>query len=305
MPSIKERIKELRKEYGYTQESLAKALGLNAKSSIANYENGSNAPSDDIKIKMCEIFDCSIDYLMGQSEFRTKKDEYKHYKMLESKIESSKILEETVKEFLIAGLTQEQIIEIRDIVSLSGFENTEERKIKKAKLNKIYSTFPEEQRLIVKQIVENYIRKILIKNIEKKEKKLFNIPVLGKIAAGQPILAEEYLEGYLPVEPNIYGMTNQEEYFYLKVSGDSMNQKVQDGDYVLIHKQDYAEDGDVIVAIVNGDNEATLKRYKKLNEQFILLEPMSTNPIHENRTIDLKETNFQVIGKAIGKFGKF
>ena len=135
--------------------------------------------------------------------------------------------------------------------------------------------------------------------------KLFNVPVLGKIAAGQPILAEEYLEGYLPVEPNIYGMTNQEEYFYLKVSGDSMNQKVQDGDYVLIHKQDYAEDGDVIVAIVNGDNEATLKRYKKLNEQFILLEPMSTNPIHENRTIDLKETNFQVIGKAIGKFGKF
>lgn len=65
MPDIRERIKELRKMYGYTQESLAKSLGLNAKSSIANYENGSNSPSDEIKFKMCKLFDCTMDYLMG------------------------------------------------------------------------------------------------------------------------------------------------------------------------------------------------------------------------------------------------
>ena len=45
-----------------------------------------------------------------------------------------------------------------------------------------------------------------------------------------------------------------------------MNMKVKNGDYALIHKQDYAEDGDIVVAIVNGDNEATLKRYKKLKQ---------------------------------------
>lgn len=134
--------------------------------------------------------------------------------------------------------------------------------------------------------------------------KLFTIPVLGKITAGQPILADEYLERYLPVDPNIYGMTNQEDYFYLKVSGDSMNQRVQDGDYVLIHKQDYAEDGDLIVAIVNSDDEATLKRYKKINDEIVMLEPMSTYPM-EPIVINLKETKFQIIGKAIGQFGKF
>lgn len=74
MPNIKDRIKELRKEYGYTQEALAKALGLNAKSSIANYENGSNAPSDEIKLRMCKLFNCSIDYLMGKSIYKNYED---------------------------------------------------------------------------------------------------------------------------------------------------------------------------------------------------------------------------------------
>jgi repressor LexA len=134
--------------------------------------------------------------------------------------------------------------------------------------------------------------------------KLFNIPVLGKIAAGQPILAEEYLEGYLPVDPNIYGMTTPDDYFYLKVAGESMNLKVHNGDYALIHKQEYAENGDIIVAIVNGDDEATMKRYKKLSDELVMLEPMSTYPM-EPIVINLKETKFQIIGKAIGQFGKF
>lgn len=131
------------------------------------------------------------------------------------------------------------------------------------------------------------------------------IPVIGKIAAGQPILAQENIEGYLPVDPNIYGLTSTDDLFYLLVAGQSMNMKVKNGDYALIHKQDYAEDGDIVVAIVNGDNEATLKRYKKLNDQFVLLEPMSTDPSIEAITVDLKNTNFKIIGKAIGQFGKF
>lgn len=132
-----------------------------------------------------------------------------------------------------------------------------------------------------------------------------NIPVVGKIAAGQPILAQENIEGYLPVDPNVYGLTSTDDLFYLLVAGQSMNMKVKNGDYALIHKQDYAEDGDIVVAIVNGDDEATLKRYKKLNDQFVLLEPMSTDPSIEAITVDLKNTNFKIIGKAIGQFGKF
>lgn len=133
----------------------------------------------------------------------------------------------------------------------------------------------------------------------------YMVPIVGKIAAGKPILADEYIEGYLPVDPNIYGLSTSDDLFYLRVSGQSMNLKVKNGDYALIHKQDYAEDGDIIAAIVNGDDEATLKRYKKLNEQFVLLEPMSTDLSIEAITVDLKNTNFKILGKAIGQFGKF
>lgn len=73
MANIQTRIKELRKYNGYTQEELANLLQLQSKSSIANYESGANLPSDDIKRKMCQIFDCSIDYLMGQSEYKNVK----------------------------------------------------------------------------------------------------------------------------------------------------------------------------------------------------------------------------------------
>lgn len=66
------RIKKLRTDAGLTQEELALKLGLKGKSSIANYESGKITPSDEIKIKLCKLFGCSIDYLMGNSEYKNE-----------------------------------------------------------------------------------------------------------------------------------------------------------------------------------------------------------------------------------------
>lgn len=71
------KIKQLRKEFELTQEELALKLGLKGKSSIANYEAGNITPSDDIKLKMCEIFACTLDYLMGKSDVRKPENETK------------------------------------------------------------------------------------------------------------------------------------------------------------------------------------------------------------------------------------
>ena len=208
------RIKNLREELNMTQQELADKLD-GAKSTVAMYEKGDRKPSLEVLVKLSEIFNCSIDYILCKSDIRN------------------------------------------------------------------------------------------LKSISDSNDSLFLIPVLGKIAAGQPILAEEYIEGYLPVDPNVYGLKTSNDLFYLRVSGQSMNLKIKNGDYALIRKQDTAEDGDIIVAIVNSDDEATLKRYKKLNEQFVLLEPMSNDPSIEAITVDLKHAKFQIIGKAIGQFGKF
>lgn len=72
------RIKQLRVEKGLTQEQLANKLTfVKGKSSIANYENGSNLPSDEVKLQMCELFDCSLDYLMCKTDVRSTEQEFK------------------------------------------------------------------------------------------------------------------------------------------------------------------------------------------------------------------------------------
>ena len=135
--------------------------------------------------------------------------------------------------------------------------------------------------------------------------KLLPVPILGRVPAGEPLLAEENIEGYLPIDPSMYGITSTDDFFFLRVAGESMNKVVKNGSYVLIKKQETAEDGDVVVAIVNGDNEATLKRFKDLGNGFIALKPESTYEDFIDRIINLKDTPFRIIGKVIGDFKKW
>lgn len=135
--------------------------------------------------------------------------------------------------------------------------------------------------------------------------KLFLIPIVGRVPAGEPLLAEENIEGYLPIDPIMYNLSSPDNLFFLKVVGESMNKVVADGSFVLVKKQDYAETGDVVVAIVNGDNEATLKRFKDLENNFIMLEPDSTYAEFAPRIVNLRDTEFRIIGKVIGDFKKW
>lgn len=86
---IGNRIKFERTNINLTQEDLALKLGLNNKSSISQYEKGDAIPSDDIKLKMCQLFNCSLDYLLGKSNIRNPEDkikqefEYAYHKEME------------------------------------------------------------------------------------------------------------------------------------------------------------------------------------------------------------------------------
>lgn len=99
------------------------------------------------------------------------------------------------------------------------------------------------------------------------------VPVLGTIKAGVPINAEEQAEGeeYADVD-------DPDEYFYLKVEGDSMiGAGITDGSMVLVHKQNYAEDGQIVVCLVDSEY-ATLKRYRVQNNTVLL---MPENPSYQ------------------------
>lgn len=126
------------------------------------------------------------------------------------------------------------------------------------------------------------------------------IPVLGKISAGLPLYADEQLDGYMMAPETI--IKEGIEYFYLRVQGDSMNTKFNDGDLVLVQKQDTLENGEIGAIRVNGF-DATVKRFKTQGD-LIILEPMSTNPIHTVQIYNPKDVDIKIIGKVIWYMGK-
>lgn len=131
---------------------------------------------------------------------------------------------------------------------------------------------------------------------------LLTIPVLGKIPAGKPVLANENIIKYLPIAPEMFSIKNESNLFFLKVSGESMNKVIANKSYVLVRKQETAESGDIVVAIANDDDEATLKRYKVIDNQFVMLEPDSSDEKFESIVINLKTQKFRIIGKVIGSY---
>jgi len=92
------------------------------------------------------------------------------------------------------------------------------------------------------------------------------LPVVGRVAAGQPILAEENIEEEMPVPA---GLTGAGEHFILRVRGDSMVEAgILDGDYIVVRSQPDAQNGEIVVALV--EDSATVKRFYKENGHFRL-----------------------------------
>lgn len=126
------------------------------------------------------------------------------------------------------------------------------------------------------------------------------VAVLGKISAGLPLLATENIEGY-EFAPSSY-IKEDYEYFYLRVQGDSMNLRFPEGNLVLVQKQDYLEDGEIGVFLIDGQ-DATVKKYRKDNH-FVILDPMSTNPFNITQIYNTKEVPVKIIGKVVMHIGK-
>src|SRR5699024_8207339 len=118
------------------------------------------------------------------------------------------------------------------------------------------------------------------------------IPVLGAIACGDPITAEENIEEYRDTVADLLPSGNL---FYLKAKGESMSPTIPNGAYVLIREQPNVEDGEIAAVLVDNDSEATLKRVKR-QQGLVMLMP--DNPEY-NPIVLSKEYTGRIIGKAI------
>ncbi|MBQ3021915.1 MAG: helix-turn-helix domain-containing protein [Clostridia bacterium] len=123
--------------------------------------------------------------------------------------------------------------------------------------------------------------------------KVHDILILGQIAAGLPLYAEDNIEGYTYTDRN-----GGAEYFALRVKGDSMTAaQINDGNLIIVRVQSIVENGEIAVVRVNND-EATVKRFKQEGD-IVHLVPQSFNPKHEVQTYNLKDTKIEVVGKVV------
>ncbi len=132
-------------------------------------------------------------------------------------------------------------------------------------------------------------------NFNLTRRELVNVPVVGRVAAGEPILAVENIENYFPIPAEF--MPNSQT-FMLNVRGESMiNAGILDGDQILVQQQPTAENGDIVVAMI--DDGATVKTFYK-EDGYYRLQP-------ENDTMDpiIVKGELQILGKVIGVFRFF
>jgi len=119
------------------------------------------------------------------------------------------------------------------------------------------------------------------------------LPIIGRVAAGNPILAQENVEGHCAVPPDMFFPRAD---YLLKVRGDSMREVgIMDGDLLAVHKTDHAENGQIVVARV--DDEVTVKRLRtKKNKIYLLPENSDYAPIE----VDPQYHQFAIEGRAVG-----
>ena len=210
----------------------------------------------------------------------------------------------TEKDFQIMDFIYEQIEikgyppSVREICDAVGLTSTATVHARLKKLENMGYIVKESSKNRSMRLI-NYIPKgsSVLKNIsDAYDDKYLEVPVYGKVTAGVPITAVQQQD--CDTFPLPMDFAHNKDVFMLKVSGESMiNAAILDGDYIIVQQQPTASNGDIVVALVNGD-EATVKTFYKEKGHF-RLQP-------ENDTMDpIIVDEVSIIGKVVGVFRKF
>ena len=149
----------------------------------------------------------------------------------------------------------------------------------------------EEKEIIQKNDNGSY-KLIFDPNLGPSHAQITDVPIVGYVACGSPILADQNVEGYVSISTSLAKSGNK--YFLLHAKGDSMNEAgINDGDLVLVKQQSFAREGENVVALI--DEEATIKEFHK-NGDVVILRPKSSN---QNYKPIVLEGNFQIQGVVI------
>lgn len=145
---------------------------------------------------------------------------------------------------------------------------------------------------IIKKLADGAYQLVMSPDFGSMHAQTVSIPIVGAVACGSPVLAEENIEGYIPVSTSLAKPGSK--YFLLHAKGDSMDEAgINDGDLVLIRQQPTANEEDKVVALIDG--EATIKEFHRA-KNMIILKPKSSNKKH--KPIVLTD-DFQIQGVVV------
>lgn len=294
-----ENLKKLRKINNLSQLDLSKKLGV-TRQSISYYENGICEPSLHFILQLSSLFDCSVDSLIFKeysSDF-LEKNNFINQKKIDSLINLDLDIVNSDKLINILEINKgelyEKINDINDLINhiknFSKINNTEYA-------NEL--CFDTDTKVIDFDFYKNtkIIESPSYFNLKNKDD-FFKLPCVGHVSAGYPQYACEDIEDFFYI-PKEYIKSNEDDYFILRIKGESMNKLYKNGDYVLIRKTCCVEGQDPSVVLVNNE-EATVK-YVKFDNEYFYLQPYSDHPnFQENTSYKTDENTISVIGTVIG-----
>lgn len=281
-------IEKILSEKGWTKYRLAKEAQI-GQSTLSEILSGKKKnPALSTLTKLSDTLECSIDYLTGNSLKSIVEDRLSELNMsIEQLSEKTNIsatyinnLDNIISPNEIDYNYMEKIAVALDLQPsvLKSALMRQEAPVYDNKISSIPSNDFEPIGEPFKIDMSNYI----------------NIPIVGSVRAGEPILAQDNIEGYQLTSKS--NLCSDKEYFYLRVQGDSMNMEFTEGSLLLIEKTPWVENGTIAVVLIDG-MEATVKKVIQ-NENMITLIPMSNNPEHVPHMYDVVKDKISIVGKV-------
>lgn len=313
------RLRELRKEKGLTQKELAAVLKV-SDSTLSYWEQGKFEPDNFLLKEIAKYFNVSVEYLLGKTNFKNTAELFESFNNLgyfEAAFDFGELIKAerenqgvSIEEMSSAmGLTISDLDDIESGILPLNYDWAE----KLAQyLNTDVSQILFDNELYDDEVPEKYHKKV--REWERLKEKADNdarkeagrrlpdniiplpetkvVPLLGDIACGSPLLAEENIEMYIKMDKNIPAD------YALRCKGDSMiNARIFDGDIVFIRKQSDVDNGEIAAVLI--DNEATLKKVYKIPEKNrVVLSPC--NPMYDDQVYTEEQLeDVRIIGKAV------
>lgn len=300
------KIKNYRKANKITQQELANKLEI-SRSTLSYYERGEVEPNIYTLIKLSNIMNCSVDFLLGLNSNDSTTD----HKSIELTNLSNDSINSNIKKlkYLIKKV-ERTFLELeaskkKTDLMYEELKRSKNRILKFDELFKLLDSLShscnDDNNLkfdleIADQLTPNIIQ--IQDEIEKLNVDTRCIPLIGKISAGNPCFAyEEIIDTFNIKSSELY---INKEYFILRVNGDSMNKLFNNGELILVEQGSVVYDNDLVIALIGDD--ATFKQIKLSSDEIDLI-PKSSNPTHQIQTY--KRENVQILGKVLGSLSDF